>query len=59
MDLIQIAAGIMRLYARTLLCEDVHLTKEEGYKIQDLQKLDVDKKIKEKFKKFRQTMPKY
>ena len=33
-DLIQIAAGIMRLYARTLLGEDVHLTKEEGYKIQ-------------------------
>ena len=24
----------MRLYARTLLGEDVHLTKEEGYKIQ-------------------------
>ncbi len=59
-DLMQIAAGMMRLYARTLLAEDVHLTKEEGYEIQivamknpfarSLQALDVDEQLKEKLK---------
>lgn len=60
-DLVQIFNGIMRLYARTFLGENVKLTKEEGYKFQialmknrfvsGVQGLDVDEQLKDKLNK--------